>query len=72
MSDSFDEILIKFQKSIQDSFQECDENLRFSILTEILQCQNLLLEYNLKKKKFKRKYELELDQIKLNEIYDEW
>ncbi len=68
MINNFEEILIKIQNSF-NSFEIKDEHLKFSLLKEILECQNLLLEYNLSSKKKKSKTK---DEIELNVIYDEW
>ncbi|RNA21152.1 neuronal acetylcholine receptor subunit alpha-7 isoform X2 [Brachionus plicatilis] len=63
ISKNLEKMLIKLQKSF-DPFKLQDENLKFSILKEILECQRLLLTANLASKKEKA--------ITVNEIYDEW
>ena len=63
ISRNLEKMLIKLQKSF-DPFKLQDENLKFSILKEILECQRLLLTANLANKKEKA--------ITVNEIYDEW
>lgn len=63
ISKNLEKMLIKLQKSF-DPFKLQDENLKFAILKEILECQRLLLTANLANKKDK--------QITVNEIYDEW
>lgn len=63
ISKNLEKMLIKIQKSF-DPFKLQDENLKFAILKEILECQRLLLTANLVNKKEKH--------ITLNEIYDEW
>ena len=63
ISKNLEKMLVKIQKSF-DPFKLQDENLKFAILKEILECQRLLLTANLVNKKEKH--------ITLNEIYDEW
>lgn len=63
ISRNLEKMLIKLQKSF-DPFKLQDENLKFEMLKEILECQRLLLQANLNGKKRK--------QITINEIYDEW
>lgn len=62
---NLEKMLIKMQKSF-DPFKLHDEELKFAILKEILECQRLLLTANLKKDERKEKL------ISINEIYDEW
>jgi hypothetical protein len=63
ISKSLEKTLIKMQKTF-DPFKLNDENLKFAILKEILECQRLLITANLSQKRE--------NQITINEIYDEW
>ncbi len=63
ISKNLEKTLIKMQKTF-DPFKLQDDNLKFAILKEILECQRLLLTANLSHNKEKK--------ISINEIYDEW
>jgi hypothetical protein len=63
ISRNLEKMLIKLQKSF-DPFKIQDENLKFEMLKEILECQRLLLQANINDKNQK--------QITINQIYDEW
>lgn len=63
ISKNLEKMLIKMQKSF-DPFKLQDENLKFAILKEILECQRLLLSANITNKKEK--------QLSINDIFDEW
>ena len=60
---NLEKILIKMQKSF-DPFKIQDENLKFAILKEVLECQRLLLSSSLTTKEDK--------QMNINDVYDEW
>ena len=62
---NLEKMLIKMQRSF-DPFKLQDEELKFAILKEILECQRLLLISNLKKEDRKERV------MTANEIYDEW
>ena len=67
-------MLNKMQKSF-DPFKLRDENLKFSIIKEILECQRLLLTVNLSNNNIKsssKKSNNKNKAMTLNEIYDEW
>ena len=63
MSRNLEKLLLKMQKSF-DPFKLQDENLKFAILKEVLECQRLLLSSSLTTKEDK--------QININDVYDEW
>ena len=63
ISQNLEKLLVKMQKSF-DPFKLQDENLKFAILKEILECQRLLLSSSLTQKQG--------NQLTINEIYDEW
>ncbi len=69
MCKNLEKMLIKMQNSF-DPFKLKDEQLKFSILKEILECQRLLLTYNLFSKNEISSKEQSI--LTLNEIYDEW
>lgn len=64
LSLNLEKMLMKLQKSF-DPFCLKDEDLKFSILKEILECQRLLLNQNLEN--FNTN-----NNLSINEIYDEW
>ena len=72
---NLEKMLNKMQKSF-DPFKLKDENLKFTILKEILECQRLLLTYNLFSKDNatikNTNSNREQNIITINEIYDEW
>ena len=63
ISKNLEKMLVKMQKSF-DPFKLRDQDLKFKLLKEILECQRLLLENNL----------TSLDKVPIivNSIYDEW
>ncbi len=67
ISKNLEKMLIKLQKSF-DPFKLQDENLKFEMLKEILECQRLLLQANLNNRINNRRQK----QMTINEIYDEW
>ena len=78
ISKNLEKMLLKMQKSI-DPFKLKDENLKFSILKEILECQRLLLTANLtssdnghKSHGSNSKINRVNNSLTLNDIYDEW
>lgn len=82
MCKNLEKMLNKMQKSF-DPFKLKDENLKFAILKEILECQRLLLTYNLfnNQQSSNNSSEFIYDKdypnnnnntITINEIYDEW
>jgi hypothetical protein len=69
VSRNLEKMLIKLQKSF-DPFKLQDEALKYEILKEILECQKLLLQSNLKSG---NKKGADCDnQLTVSEIYDEW
>jgi hypothetical protein len=68
MCSNLDKMLIKIQKSLFSS-RINDENLKNSILKEILECQRLLLIANLNSKDSN---EEKFTTISLTDIYNEW
>jgi hypothetical protein len=61
---SLEKMLLKMQKTFKPELLR-DEDLKFAILQEILECQRLLLSDKIKNPS-------DTEQITLNEIYDEW
>jgi hypothetical protein len=57
--------LLKLQKRFNPNLLK-DEDLKYDIIKEIVECQRLLLTKNIHSKS------LEETQISMNEIYDEW
>ena len=54
-----------------DPFKLKDDDLKFAILKEILECQRLLLTCNLFSNKNNNKTDKD-DMLTINQIYDEW
>lgn len=82
ISKNLERMLTKMQKSF-DPFKLKDDNLKFSIVKEILECQRLLLTVNLTNNANKNNnntdssgFEMESnyknDDLSITEIYDEW
>lgn len=69
MCKNLEKMIIKMQNSF-DPFKLKDEHLKFSILKEILECQRLLLTYNLFSKNDNSNNEQSI--LTITEIYDEW
>ncbi len=67
---NLERMLNKMEKSF-DPFKLKDDDLKFAILKEILECQRLLLTCNLFSNKNNNKTDKD-DMLTINQIYDEW
>jgi hypothetical protein len=66
LSRNLEKMLVKLQKSFNPLCLK-DEDLKFAILKEILECQRLLLNKNIEKTSSSSP-----NTVSINEIYDEW